>query len=58
MNVGQHNGADYCGLLSLTILATPKEYDSLLQELISIGYDDLQIRKRWTKQRANILIDL
>ena len=34
-HVGQHGGADYQGVVSLTIPATPKEYAALKRELES-----------------------
>lgn len=46
MHVGQHGDSDYCGLLSRTKLATPKEYIALKRELRSIGYNIKVIQKR------------
>lgn len=45
-HLGQHGEADYNGLLPLTKRATRVEYYPLLQELQSIGYDDLKIYYR------------
>lgn len=39
MHIGQHGESDYYHLLDKTIPANPEEYNDLLQELISIGYD-------------------
>jgi hypothetical protein len=38
MHVGQHGGADYCGVLDITTPAEPGEYQDLQAELESIGY--------------------
>lgn len=51
MHVGQHGGSDYPYMISITKPAKPEEYQDLLQELISIGYDDLKIQKRRTAFR-------
>ena len=46
MHIGQHSDAMYpCA----TVPATPEEYAPLLKELVSIGYDDLVIRKRFIR---------
>jgi len=52
MHVGQHSGADYEGLISITRLATPAEYKSLAKELRRIGYR-LDIRKRCSHAMRN-----
>ena len=44
-HVGQHGEADYYGLLDITVPATPEEYQDLLEELQSIGYD-LKVYRR------------
>ena len=46
MHTGQHGSATP-DIVSVTSLATPDEYAGLLSELISIGYDDLIIRKKF-----------
>ena len=46
MRIGQHGGADYNGLLDITVLATPSEYKDLLEELVSIGYDNLIVMQK------------
>jgi hypothetical protein len=38
MHVGQHGGADYHGVISQTVPATPDEYAALSGELNRIGY--------------------
>lgn len=45
MHLGQHGAADYNHCVSITRLAKPEEYNSLMVELESIGYS-LEIRKR------------
>ncbi len=52
MNMGQHSDVDYQGVIAATKLATPEEYSELKQELVSIGYKSLAIRKKW-KVRFN-----
>lgn len=52
MHIGQHGGADYFGLLSITKLATKKEYAPLAAELRSIGYN-LDIRQRYDRRASN-----
>jgi len=58
MHIGQHGNASV-NLIYETKLAKPDEYKSLLDELISIGYDDLKVYQRyqylWTKIRENKL---
>jgi hypothetical protein len=39
MNIGQHGDADYHHIIDVTRLAKPEEYESLLEELKSIGYE-------------------
>lgn len=44
---GQHGGADYDGVLSLSVPATPAEYANLKRELESYPFHyNLKIRKR------------
>lgn len=44
-HIGQHREADYIGLLSITTLAKSEEYNDLLEELKSIGYNPKIIKK-------------
>lgn len=46
MHVGQHSSACRSLLTDVTRLAKPEEYESLLRELVSIGYDDLKVYSR------------
>lgn len=46
MHIGQHSDAYYAYVVRNTKPATQEEYQPLLNELISIGYDDLKICKR------------
>lgn len=43
MHNGQHSPADYKLVIENTIAATKEEYTPLYNELVAIGYDDLQI---------------
>lgn len=53
MRIGQHGAADYNGLLSITKLATPKEYASLKRELESGPYGyNLKVRRKFTRART------
>lgn len=45
MHIGQHSEASYSGVVATTVPAIQAEYNDLLQELISIGYE-LEVRKR------------
>ena len=45
MHVGQHSGCAW-NINYNSKAATPKQYESLLNELISIGYDNLKVIKR------------
>lgn len=59
MHVGQHGGADYVGLQSITSLAAPDEYSELHSELVAIGYDNLKVVKVCTpKMRADFLSNM
>ena len=51
-HIGQHGAAS--ADCSYTKPATPAEYADLLRELVSIGYDDLKIVKRFTRQHFTI----
>ena len=46
MHVGQHGAADYDQVIALTHPASEHEYQPLLAELKSIGYDDLRVMKK------------
>ena len=46
MHVGQHSGAIYTHVIGMSKAATEKEYKPLYDELVRIGYDNLEIRKR------------
>jgi hypothetical protein len=46
-HIGQHGGADYQGVISRTVPATPEESSDLVKELESLGYN-LAICKRQT----------
>lgn len=49
MHVGQHGAADP-SIISITTLAKPAEYESLLKELKSIGYKGIEIGKKITTE--------
>lgn len=42
-HIGQHSACSSSWVADMCIQAKPKQYDNLLDELISIGYDDLEI---------------
>ena len=46
MHFGGHSGADYNGVIHDTKPATVSEYEPLLNELFSMGYNYLEIAKR------------
>lgn len=46
MHVGQHGSASYDCCVDITKPASPNEYKPLLKELRSIGYRNLQVRKK------------
>ena len=46
-HVGQHGEGDYAHVVSKTVLAKTHEYQELLAELISMGYE-LRVVKRLT----------
>ena len=50
MRVGQHGGADYSHVIGSTKKCSPFLYESLRQELTSIGYN-LLIRQKWMRRR-------
>lgn len=43
MHIGQHSPADYIGVIAHTKPATKEQYTALYNELVYIGYDDLEI---------------
>lgn len=47
MHMGQHSDADYDSVISQTTPTTESEYAYLLAELISIGYEDLRVMKKY-----------
>lgn len=47
MHVSQHSDADYTGVVGATTPAKDNEYAELLTELKHIGYNDLQVMKRY-----------
>lgn len=49
MHVGQH-GACAVDIIQDTLPAKPEEYKDLLAELVSIGYDDLKIVRRFSRK--------
>jgi hypothetical protein len=44
-HIGQHGGADYCGVVMQTQPARPEEFASLARELTLIGYAIRPIRR-------------
>jgi hypothetical protein len=48
MQLGQHSGADYSGVVSITRKATPQEYSDIKKELTSIGYN-LDIKEKYIR---------
>lgn len=46
MHIGQHGESDYNAVVRMTKLSTYEEYAPLLQELKSIGYDNLKVYKK------------
>lgn len=46
MHVGQHGAADYTGVITVTRPARENEYQNLLAEHKTIGYNDLHIMQR------------
>lgn len=45
---GQHGSCDR-GIIDITKLATLQEFNPLHRELFQIGYDDLRVIRRWTR---------
>lgn len=52
MHMGQHGPADYAGVIAATTPAGKTESRELLEELESLGYDNLQVMQR--KQQSGI----
>lgn len=52
--IGQHSSATRRYYTNFTYPALPDEYKDLLEEMISIGYDDLDICTRWTMHFDNV----
>lgn len=48
-HIGQHGSAGL-SLICDTDLAKPAEYESLLRELVAIGYDDLKVYSRSSRK--------
>lgn len=46
MHIGQHSMADYPQVIRMTKPANESEYKELYNELVSIGYDDLVVKKK------------
>ena len=57
MHMGQHGPADYAGVIAATTPAEQTEFGELLEELESLGYNDLQVIQRkqqpGTAKRSN-----
>jgi len=53
-HISQHSSAQRLYYTNFTYPALPDEYKDLLNELISIGYDDLEICTRWTAHFDNL----
>ncbi len=51
MHIGQHGAADYRYVISITVPAKPREYASLLRELLERGYDVL-VRERFFQSQC------
>jgi len=53
-HIGQHSAAEYNHCITKSVPASPEEYESLLAELISIGYNLKIIRRQdYTKFLAS-----
>lgn len=48
-HIGQHTSISV-DVMQWTRRAKPEEYKDLLDELVSIGYDDLQIRRKFSRK--------
>jgi hypothetical protein len=61
MQIGQHSSADPQEVVWATKPAKPAEYADLLEELKSIGYDDLvvyqKLQYRWIDERRKTLAE-
>lgn len=49
MHIGQHSAADYTHVIMATQPANETEFQSLRQELQSIGYNNLRIAQRYRR---------
>lgn len=47
LHIGQHGSADYQHCVKHTFPATSADYADLMAELVSIGYDNLKVYRRW-----------
>ncbi len=47
MHLGQHGAAEYDHVIATSNPAREHEYQPLLAELISVGYDDLRVMQRY-----------
>ena len=60
-HVGQHGSADPQEVVWATKPAKPAEYADLLEELKSIGYNDLvvyqKLQHKWTDERRKVLAE-
>lgn len=57
-HIGQHGGADYNAVLSMTSPASPAEYAHLLEELQSIGYELQVVTRRTSQMYDNYIANL
>ena len=57
MHVGQHSGADYNAMMMSTKPAKPEEYQELYNELVEIGYANLQVVQKRTAKGIKAAID-
>jgi len=49
-HVGQHGPANYWGIISTSVPATPEDYAALLKELKQIGYKKIKVYQKETVQ--------
>lgn len=57
LHIGQHSGADYSWVVSITKPAKKEEYNDLFNELLTLGYDDLVIRYRRSRKMYDTLLN-
>lgn len=50
-HIGQHGGADYAGVMRVTVPASKKEIATMLRELRTVGYKKLRAIQRWSGAR-------